>query len=58
MMFNCILDELFLLEFCGYQVLISCGGCVEILKKYSKLLVVEIKMFGYDIFDVFIFFKG
>lgn len=57
-MFNCILDELFLLEFCGYQVLISCGGCVEILKKYSKLLVVEIKMFGYDIFDVFIFFKG
>ncbi|ESJ52173.1 Sigma-54 interaction domain protein, partial [Salmonella enterica subsp. enterica serovar Cubana str. CFSAN001083] len=55
---NRILDELPLLESRGHQVLISRGGCAEILKKYSKLPVVEIKMSGYDILDALIPFKG
>ncbi|EBG8677102.1 sigma-54-dependent transcriptional regulator [Salmonella enterica] len=55
---NRILDELPLLESRGHQVLISRGGCAEILKKHSKLPVVEIKMSGYDILDALIPFKG
>lgn len=55
---NRILAELPELESRGHSVLISRGGCAEILKKHSKLPVIEIKMSGYDILDALVPFKG
>lgn len=42
----------------GYQVLISRGGCAELLRKNSTLPVVEIKVSLFDLFDVLFPFIG
>lgn len=55
---NRIVNELPTLESQGYQVLISRGGCAELLRKHSHLPVVEIKTSGYDILDALTPFVG
>ncbi|WP_353613369.1 sigma 54-interacting transcriptional regulator [Mangrovibacter phragmitis] len=46
------------LESKGYQVLISRGGCAELLRRNSSLPVVEIKVSLFDLFEVISPFIG
>lgn len=55
---NRVIDELPAIESCGYRVLISRGGCADLLRQHSQLPVVEIKTSGYDVLNALAPFIG
>lgn len=55
---NRVIEELPTLETRGYRVLISRGGCADLLRQHSSLPVVEIKTSGYDVLNALAPFIG
>ncbi|GKX57394.1 propionate catabolism operon regulatory protein PrpR [Leminorella grimontii] len=55
---NRVIEELPTLESRGHRVLISRGGCADLLRQHSRLPVVEIKTSGYDVLNALTPFIG
>lgn len=55
---NQVVQDVEALEQAGYQVLISRGGCAELLRRHSSLPVVEIKVSLFDLFDALAPYAG